>query len=126
MTAAALPQTSNKAGIILILPIIAATIILLAAVQNGTHSIEKHGADAVEIHAALDCGNGPVETWQSRSWRRKNQFFQVCQLEDGRWGLRLVERTLRGLKEKTSFVVKDGSRFALVEYLTARAVRIGE
>ena len=98
----------------------AAELVDAPVLNNPAHSIAKHGADAAAIHNALDCA-GPSSVWQSRSWRSQNKFFQTCQLDDGRWGCRIVQVGRNAMRELTSFVVKDGTRLRLVEYLSARA-----
>ncbi|GAI18460.1 unnamed protein product, partial [marine sediment metagenome] len=62
------------------------------------------------------------EVYKWRSWRRPNTFIQTCRLDDGRWGLRIIEAVARGWLEKTSFVVKGGSWPELIEYVSARAL----
>ena len=91
-------------------------------VLNGSHAVAKHAADAVAIQTCLD-NDGPSEVWKSRSPRMGNRYFQVCELPDGRLGFRIVELVRDGWREVTSFVVKDGTRAQLVEYLSAQAVR---
>jgi hypothetical protein len=90
-------------------------------VANGKHALAKHTADAKAIHKCLD-GRGPSEVWKVTSLDYPNHFIQTCQLNDGRWGIRVIQWTKdRIFKEKTSFVIKDGTKEQLVEYLTARA-----
>lgn len=109
-------------------PLIALCLVLFAvagvvAVRVAPHALAKHGADAAAIHRCLD-EQGPSEIWQSASWRTPGKFFQVCQLDDGRWGFRIIERIQAGWKERTSFVPGDGTRRALLEHLLAKAFRV--
>jgi len=97
--------------------------ILLITVENGSHSIERHGAEAVQIQETLDC-QGSFNQWHSRSWRTPNKFFQTCQLDDGRWGFRVVDKIRGQWREITSFVPGDGSYAHLVEYLSAIAKEV--
>lgn len=110
---------------LLLLAVLAAGYYLVEVAQVGQadHAVIKHGADALAIRQCLD-RYGPNEVWQMTSWRRPNHFIRTCQLDDGRWGLQIIQKTrLNGLIEKTSFVVKDGSLFELRQYVTARAVQ---
>ena len=94
------------------------------SVKGTEHSALKHGNEAEQIRRCLDRRGGTIDVWKLETRRRPNQFFQVCQMEDGRMGLRLIEKLKNGLwREKTSFVVKAGSPGEALEYLTARALR---
>lgn len=92
-------------------------------VKSDGHSIKRHGEDAAKIHKCLD-NNGPEQLWKITGYKRPNHFIETCKLDDGRWGLRIIQRTLKGWQEKTSFVVKRGTLTELREYITARAVRV--
>ena len=113
---------------LLILLALAAILLAVALdqvkVRNGEHAPAKHGADAGAIHRCLDA-NGPAETWQFTSWRRPNHYIQTCQLDDGRWGLRIIQKVKNGWRERSSFIVKDGTYQQLFEYITARARPVG-
>jgi hypothetical protein len=95
------------------------------AVRASPHALAKHGADAAAIWDCLD-SNGPSEIWQSASWRTPNKYFQVCQVNDGRWGFRIIEwLERRGVwKERTSFIPGDGSYQTLMDHLKAKAFRV--
>lgn len=99
--------------------VVLAALAGVVAVRASQHALAKHGAEARQIHQCLD-ENGPFEIWESRS-QRDDRFYQTCLLSDGRWGLRVIERIRDGWRERTSFIVKSGSRQELVEYLTAKA-----
>ena len=87
------------------------------------HAVLKHGAEATSIRQCLD-GKGPNEVWEFTSRKRKDFFIFTCQMDDGKWGIQIVQRTKVGqLLEKTAFIIKDGSAFQLKEYVTARAVK---
>ena len=114
----------NPAPVLFVLVVAALVLLSIglanrARVVNGKHSLAKHGAEAEAIHRCLD-DNGPDELWAFTSWRRRDHYIQTCQLDDGRWGLRIIQRVKNGWNERTSFIVKDGSRERLVEYVTAR------
>ena len=90
-------------------------------VANGQHALIKHEADAQAIHKCLD-KNGPYDVWKVDSPEFPNHYIQCTRLTDGRWGIRVIQWTKDKIfREKTSFVIKDGTREQLVEYLTARA-----
>jgi hypothetical protein len=46
-------------------------------------------------------------------------------LDDGRWGLSIIERGLYWLKERSSYIVKDGTRKQLIEYISAKETYLG-
>lgn len=127
-------QSQVASGIFLLATVAVLGVILLAALAlkpNGTHAVDKHGSDAIQIQTTLNC-QGESEVWKFTSWRRPKQYILGCRLPDGRWGLSIgrVSKSLFGGKiifdELTSFVVKDGSHFSFVEYVSARAVYAGE
>ena len=115
-------QESPNILVFLLIILLILGIMWVATVQNGKHSVIKHGADAIQIHEILDdlC-RGSHNTYQSRSWRTPNKFFQTCQLDDGRWGFRVIDKIKGIWREKTSFVPGDGSYTHLVEYLSGIA-----
>jgi len=94
-------------------------------VRMSTHAVTKHGADATAIRKCLDNNNGSGNIWAFTSHRRKDHFIRTCQLPDGRHGIQIIQKIADGFKERTAFVVKDGTAFQLKEYITARAVYIG-
>ncbi len=90
-------------------------------VANGQHALAKHEAEAKAIHKCLN-GRGPHDVWKVDSPDYPNHYIQCTRLPDGRWGIRVIQWTKDKIfREKTSFVIKDGTREQLVEYLTARA-----
>ncbi|KAA3645355.1 MAG: hypothetical protein DWQ07_12875 [Chloroflexi bacterium] len=82
-------------------------------VINGRHAVDRHGAEATAIRTCID-NNGPTQIWMSRD---KRTFYQICQLEDGRWGLQAIIKKGQEWFEKTAFVKGDGSWQALMRYL---------
>lgn len=110
--------------LIMALALVAAGVLTIT-VENGRHSVARHGAEAIQIQRILDdpC-QGSHSQWQSRSWRTPNKFFQTCQLNDGRWGFRIIDKIRGKWNEKTSFVPGDGSKKHLLEYLTAIAKEV--
>ena len=119
-------QESPNILVFLLIILVILGVLWVAGVQNGEHSVIKHGADAIQIHEILDDScRGSHNQWHSRSWRTPNKFFQTCQLDDGRWGFRVIDKIKGVWHEKTSFVPGDVSYTHLVEYLSgiARIVR---
>lgn len=96
-------------------------LLLAVAVAATAHAVMKHGEQAKLIRQCLDNG-GPHSVWAAME--STNKFFQACQLNDGRYGIRIIERVKAGWRERTSFIVKDGTLTQLKEYLTARATII--
>src|SRR5690606_11634682 len=99
-------------------------IILLAgiAVMPRMHAVAKHGMEAVAIRRACE-QHGPDYVFRSLSPKTPDKFFQVCALDDGRYGIRIIECTARGWLEKTAFVAKgalgNGTWDRTYEYLSA-------
>jgi len=90
--------------------------------RMASHALLKHGAEATAIRQCLE-GKGPSSVWEFTSHKRDGFFILTCRMDDGRWGIQIIQRTKIGrLLEKTAFVIKDGSLFQLKEYVTARAV----
>ena len=94
----------------------------VTVVGNPAHAT-KHASDHTLINRCLD-DNGPHMVLQSRSPKRTNQYWRVCQLDDGRWGVQLLERVARGWRERTAFVPKSGTWHDVWEYVSARAVKV--
>jgi hypothetical protein len=91
--------------------------------RMASHAVLKHGAEATAIRQCLE-GRGPKEVWEFTSHKRRDFFILTCQMDDGKWGVQIIQRTKIGrLLEKTAFIIKDGSAFQLKEYVTARAVK---
>ena len=89
------------------------------------HAVKKHGAEAETIRKCLN-DNGPDQVWKFTSHRRNNHFIQCGKLDGDRdfWGIRIIQRMKDGrYEERTSFVVKDGTRQQMVEYVSAKAER---
>ena len=129
-------QHQQRQGIpplILVLPAVMLLLGLFAALTPGwgvgnhvpvsetDHAKIKHGDDAAAIRRCMD-KKGPHDVWRVSSPQFPNHFIRTCRLDDGRWGIQFIQWTKdRIWREKTSFVVKDGTREQLTEYLTARA-----
>ncbi|KAA3644801.1 MAG: hypothetical protein DWQ07_15460 [Chloroflexi bacterium] len=95
---------------------------MAVAVGMNAHSITRHGISEVSaIHNCIQ-QNGPVMTF--RSTTDPNRFYQLCQLPDGRFGMRTVQHLGEGLyKHVTSFIPKDGSWPLVREYILKFATR---
>ncbi len=117
MTATTLDRPLNLKPLLLL-------ALLTIAVLWGAHAVARHGDEAQQVRSALSC-NGPSEVWRFRSWRRQKQAIVTCELPDGRWGLSIIERVWYGLKERSSYIVKDGTRSQLWEYVSSKDVYPG-
>ena len=106
------------------LAIAVASALLAIQVRPRTHAVQKHGREALAIRDSCE-NKGPVEVWRSLSPSQPGKFFQVCELSDGRLGLRIIQCTAKGWLEKTAFVAKgalgNGTWERTIEYLSARA-----
>jgi hypothetical protein len=85
-------------------------------IQYQPHSVERHGAEALEIRKCLNDKGGADEIWRSFD---KNTFYLWCQLSDGRWSFMAIIQDAfdRLWYESTSFVKGDGTREALIKYM---------
>lgn len=111
--------------IFLILVVIGVAIAgwLLATSQPSEHASVKH-PEAESIRKCIE-ENGPSEIWRFLSNRRKDHYIFCTQMDDGKWGLQIAQLTKDGRwLERTAFSPKSGTRFDLIEYITARAVKI--
>lgn len=103
--------------------LVAVAVYAVIEVQSRAHAVARHGAEAVAIRQACE-EYGPDYVFKSLS-PKDNKYFQVCALDDGRYGLRVIECTARGWMERTAFVAKgalgDGTWERTWEYLSARS-----
>ena len=111
--------------LILLIIFLLAVIIPLGVVvdKNAEHGVKAHEAEYAAINECMD-RNGPDAIYQSRSWRRPNEFWRICDLGGDKWGVQLVRKVKNGWQEKTAFCPGNGSFCKVVEYVTARAIRI--
>lgn len=94
------------------------------------HAVKKHAEEAVATRNACE-SNGVYRRFRSYSPKHPNKFYEVCQLPDGRFGLRIVRalcRTADGVvvvEEATSFIPGHGpgkgSWKVVRDYVTQRA-----
>jgi putative hemolysin len=95
-----------------------AVLIALAAgigVALSTHAVARHGSDARAIRKCIE-QNGPQQVWRDR----EDNFFKLCQLPDGRFGVQIVKRAAEnGAKwvEKTAYVKGNGSWQTVARWL---------
>lgn len=94
--------------------LIVLTIIAFVAVETCTHAVAKHGSEALSIRDCLD-KNGAFQTWKSMQF--DNQFFRICELNNGKFGLQIVRVEDGLVNEVTAFIKGDGSWGQLVKYL---------
>ena len=118
-------SAANPAALLLLaaLPVLFGAFLALnllgATVRERPEHTAKHGAEVAEIHAALSC-DGPLATFRNLSWKRPDNFFHVCRLRDGQFGVMIADRLKDGRwLEVTTFLL--GSAARAKEYLSARA-----
>lgn len=115
----------NPLPVILIMALAALAVGTLLALQvrSRTHAVKKHGAEALAIRQSCE-QKGPIDVWRSLS-PGDEKFFQLCELQDGRIGLRILKCTAKGWMELTAFVAKgrlgNGTWARTEEYLLAKA-----
>ena len=77
------------------LPLLLA-VIVAAAVVYGTHAVARHGTQAEQVRECMS-SNGPIQRWR---YEDNNRIVSVCQLDNGKFGIMVTERT----REVTSFI----------------------
>ncbi len=112
----------SRAPVLLLALALAA--ILFITVAPRMHAVIKHGMEAVAIRQACE-QHGPDYVFRSLSPKTPGKFFRVCSLDDGRYGIQIIECTARGWVEKTAFVAKgalgNGTWERTHEYLSSKA-----
>jgi len=91
----------------------------MVAVIKSEHATIKH-PEAKAIRRCLT-NKAPLQVWRDK--HRKDHFFRLCKLEDGRIGLQVILKRGRRWFEKTAFVVEDGSWEETIHYLSRFAKR---
>ena len=86
---------------------------LFANFSANGHAIAGH-AEALEIQECLRA-KGPQQLWRDRSTKN---WYAMCQLNDGRWGMMVC--TPDGKTSKTAYVPRDGSWNEVLKYLVSR------
>ena len=71
-------------------------VIVAVAVVYGTHAVIRHGTQAEQVREWVE-RNGPIQRW---NYPDNNRIVSVCQMDDGKFGIQVTERT----REITSFV----------------------
>ena len=120
--------------VVLVLAVLAAMLPALLQQQRQTHSIPIPGGrgtirvtyndHTVESHpqdgplVRLSCEKGPEQVWKGKY---ENKYSLLCQLEDGRWGVMIIQKVKGVWEEMTSFVPKSGIKEAVLRYLDSYA-----
>ena len=79
-------------------------LLLFAAIAGsvvlGVHATTKHGNDARQVRECLNQG------WELQLWYNPDldRYIRVCMIQDGRFGLQVVEAVKGNWREITSFV----------------------
>lgn len=119
-------QRTNPLLLILLVAFTAfgAGALLAIAVQPRDHAVAKHGIEAELVREACE-QFGPSQVWKDRSWRKSNQYYQVCDLDDGRMGIRIIRCIKGAWIEATAFVpsgaLGNGTPERVLEYLSGKA-----
>lgn len=122
MTAVPAPAPQSRSPL---LALLLAAVLLAAGVKvtPRMHAVVKHGLEAVAIRDS--CDGGADYIFQSLSPKTPNKFLELCALEDGRWGIRIIECVGRRWIERTAFVPKgtlgDGTWERAMEYISGKA-----
>jgi len=77
-------------------------VILMAVGAVGMHAIAQHGAKAEAVYRCIN-SNGPSQTWQ----RSNGYKADVCQVEPGKFGVRIYNETPNGTVEEITAFIKD-------------------
>lgn len=108
--------------------LLAVAVVALAIILSA-HATVKHGSDAEAVRQACS-QNGHYQLWQAME--RPGKYYRVCKVDTGVFGLQIVECTARGLRERTSFIVRGasgwagGSWFRTKEYLSSKAIQVAQ
>jgi hypothetical protein len=82
--------------------ILAIVIVFALAVQLNLHSVLQRASDTEAIDQA--CSNHSLGVWEHAT---NGRFYQICQMPDGSFGIRVLIRELDGtFKKVTSFIRK--------------------
>lgn len=88
-------------------------------VKYNRHAIEEHGSEAESVRRGCE-KNGSTMTFKKKDEER---YMFLCQLEDGRYGIQIIEKINDLWQEVSSFVPKDGSLAAVRDYVLRFATR---
>jgi hypothetical protein len=116
MTTLTLTRKNNPWLLLLLI----AGLLLATTITLSSHAVTRHGSEALNIRDCLD-RNGDFQVWKSTQF--DNQFFRVCELGNGKFGLQIVREEGGVLHEVTAFVKGNGSWGELVKYLSRIATR---
>ena len=92
--------------------------LLLLAIPND-HAVNRHGADAAAVQKCLQ-QHGPYQVWQDI--QQPDRWWQLCRLDDGRWGVQLVARAGDLWHEVTAFIPRGGKLAKVIQWLGRRAI----
>jgi hypothetical protein len=90
-------------------PLIRLIIILMVvtvAVTGISHAVVKHAQEALQVRDCLERGNGGlhIENW----YRAEDEhYLQVCQFDNGEFGLRVSIREGGKPQEITAFILRQ-------------------
>lgn len=122
MTAIAYPQRPHPFQRLLKVAILALLGTITGLILLGSHATNRHGNEAVRIRQCLE-QQGPIQEWQDNE--RDDIRILVCELEPEpcpRWGVMIAQiwpSLITGcdMRERSSYVPRDGSPERVTEYL---------
>ena len=118
-------QGINGFAILLLVLAIAFSVMCSMAivVSSQPHAVKAHGSEAEMVRECMKKDHYPMRFQKEGT----NRYYNLCQLPDGRWGLMVtvIERVGDVLKEVeiTSFIPKNGTLDAVMNYLVANGVK---
>ena len=83
-------------------------ILLAVAVGASAHAVIKHGLEAAKVTDGCN-QRGPTSTWEALGAKNDGAFWQICETDDGEYGVRQFRCTKNGWKSETAFI-PDGSQ----------------
>jgi hypothetical protein len=126
MTAAKTMFPVRRLTVFLVLLLLGSGVLLavraplsMPPVRSNSHAVERHGSDAIEIRRCLD-RNGPADVWKKF---KVDRYILLCRLDDGRWGIQIIEKVGAKYEEITSFVRGNGTLRETTDYLMKQGTR---
>jgi hypothetical protein len=100
----------------ILVPMILLVVLAFVVSIYSVHATAKHGADAEAVRRCLENGD-PLQVWVKMS---DGRVFQVCRLQDGRYGVQICTGDCEGSREITSFIYRASKglkvKLSQVEY----------
>ena len=68
-----------------------------------SHAVEKHGSDAVAVRSCIE-NKGVHSLWFEP---KENNYVQVCQLDNGVWGMRVCKTKACKIEDEVTAFIKN-------------------